>query len=38
MERISRRLRKSPAFVRRCNREGLDIIAAGLRRDAVPVF
>jgi hypothetical protein len=35
---IARRLRRSPTYLRRCNRAGLDLIAAGLRSDAVAVF
>jgi hypothetical protein len=38
MEQIARKLRQHPATVRRRNRRGLDIIAAGLHRDGVPVF
>jgi hypothetical protein len=38
LERIARRLRRSPTYLRRCNRAGLDLIAAELRRDSVPVF
>jgi hypothetical protein len=43
IERIARglrpkRTRRSPTFVRACNRAGLDLIAAGLRRDDVAVF
>jgi hypothetical protein len=38
MERIAQKLRRSAGYVRRCNRAGLDEIAAGLRRDAVVVF
>jgi hypothetical protein len=38
LERIARRLRRSPGYLRRCNRAGLDLIAAGLRRDNVAMF
>jgi hypothetical protein len=38
MERIARKLRRHPAYVRRVNRLGLDLVAAGLRRDATTVF
>lgn len=38
MERIAQKLARSAGCVRRCNRAGLDEIAAGLRRDAVAVF
>jgi hypothetical protein len=38
LEWIAKRLRMAPATVRRRNRTGLDIIAAGLRRDRVAVF
>ncbi len=34
----ARRLKKRAYSVRRMNRDGLDEIAAGLRRDRVPVF
>ncbi len=35
---VARRLRKPAARLRRLNREALDLIAVGLRRDRVPVF
>jgi hypothetical protein len=38
MEWTAWRLRQHPATVRRRNRNGLDVITAGLRRDAVAVF
>lgn len=38
MDQIARRLKRSPVAVRRVNRIGLDLIAAGLRLDCVPVF
>jgi len=38
LDRIARKLRAGSAQVRRRNRDGLDAIAAGLRRDGVPVF
>ena len=38
MENIARKLRHSPAYARRCNRAGLDLIAAGLCREPVLVF
>ena len=37
-ETIERKLKRRPATVRAMNRAGLDFIATGLRRDAVPVF
>ena len=37
-DKIAHRLRKSPPVLRRINRTGLDVIAAGLRRDDVAVF
>jgi hypothetical protein len=38
LERAARYLKLPGRVVRRWNREGLDLIAAGLRRDAVAVF
>jgi hypothetical protein len=38
IERAARRLRLPGRLARRWNREGLDLIAAGLRRDRVEVF
>lgn len=38
LEKISRKLKMGPRHVRRINREALDTIAAGLRKDDVPVF
>jgi hypothetical protein len=38
MEQAAKRLRLPGRIVRRWNREGLDTIAAGLRRDTVAVF
>jgi hypothetical protein len=38
LDRVARRLRLDESYVRARNREGLDIIAAGLRRHEVPVF
>jgi hypothetical protein len=38
IERAARRLRLPGRLARRWNREGLDLIAAGLRRDRVRVF
>jgi hypothetical protein len=35
---IARKLRRGPRYLRRCNRVGLDHIAAGLRADGVAVF
>jgi hypothetical protein len=35
---LARNLKRSPAFIRRCNRNGLDVIAAGLRRHQEAVF
>jgi hypothetical protein len=35
---LVRKLKRPPAFIRSCNRNGLDAIAAGLRRDKAPVF
>jgi hypothetical protein len=35
---IARKLKRRPVAVRSMNRTGLDLIAAGLRRDQVPVF
>ena len=37
-DKIAHRLHKSPPVLRRINRNGLDAIAAGLRRDDVAVF
>jgi hypothetical protein len=37
-EVLARKLKHSPAFIRRCNRCGLDAIASGLRRDQEAVF
>jgi hypothetical protein len=37
-DKIAHKLHKPPATVRRINRAGLDVIAAGLRRDGVAVF
>ena len=37
-DKIAHRLRKPAATVRRINRAGLDVIAAGLRRDDVAIF
>jgi hypothetical protein len=38
LERAAKYLKLPGRVVRRWNREGLDLIAAGLRRDAVPIF
>jgi hypothetical protein len=38
MDQIAKRLRRGPVAVRRVNRLGLDLIAAGLRLDCVPIF
>jgi hypothetical protein len=38
LHRVARRLRLAPRVLRQRNRNGLDLIAAGLRRDDVPVF
>jgi hypothetical protein len=38
LDAIAHRWRRSPAAVRKDNRNGLDIIAAGLHRDREPVF
>lgn len=38
LEKIARKLRLGPRHVRRINRDGLDIIAGGLRRISEPVF
>ena len=37
-DKIARKLNKPPVTVRRINRAGLDVIAAGLRRDGAAVF
>lgn len=38
MEKIARKFRMGPKHVRRINREGLDLIACGLRKHSEPVF
>jgi hypothetical protein len=38
LEKISRKLRMGPKHVRRINRDGLDLIATGLRQHSEPVF
>jgi hypothetical protein len=38
IDHIARRLKLPERLVRRWNRDGLDMVAAGLRRDLVPVF
>lgn len=37
-EKIARKLRMGPKHVRRINRDGLDLIACGLRKHSEPVF
>ncbi len=38
LSQIARRMKQPATYVRRCNGDGLDAIAAGLRRDRQPVF
>ncbi len=38
LSQIARRMKQPATYVRRCNRDGLDAIAVGLRRNRLPVF
>ena len=38
LELVARKMRRAPRLVREANRDGLDMIAAGLRRDCVVLF